>query len=213
LIKEEIDAMLATENTVTGWSAVISELSAKQQAANQHNERLRTEKRELALEAAMGSSDAKKRLDKLNAELTKLAFECDDFQVAIAQAQDAKLKATQAEKDAVELQRISDLSKLATVAIELAEEFTAGLAQAAKAGAAVKVVTREMLQHATLGERPNLERILQTGIYMRAAEHAGLRAHLDLAPYAGPKDHLVPLEDAISTFLGRWLPNGGGPSV
>jgi site-specific recombinase XerD len=58
-------------NTVDGWSGVLADLAAKRQAARDRTERLRTQKQALALEAAMGGGDARKRLKDINAELAR----------------------------------------------------------------------------------------------------------------------------------------------
>jgi hypothetical protein len=47
--------------------------------------------------------------------------------------------------------------------------------------------------------------LLQPGVWMRGAEHAGLRSHLEFAAYNGERSHVVALEDALSGFLERWL--------
>jgi hypothetical protein len=49
------------------WESVIADLAARQQGAREHVERRREEKRELTLEAALGSVDAERRLAKVNA--------------------------------------------------------------------------------------------------------------------------------------------------
>ena len=74
------------ENTPSQWQTVIADLTTKQQAAREHIESLRKQKQELALEAAMGGSDAKKKLDKANGELARLTLESDDWDSAIATA-------------------------------------------------------------------------------------------------------------------------------
>jgi hypothetical protein len=90
-----------------------------------------------------------------------------------------------------------------------AGEFSASLRQAASAGAALKLVVQNMNARATSGERKNIDRILEHGIYMRAAEHAGMRAHLEFVGYTGPREHLVTLDDALAVHLGAWITANG----
>ena len=63
-----------TQNTTAKWEGVLADLAVKQQASRDHTERLRIQKQELALEAALGGSDARRRLEKINAELARLAL-------------------------------------------------------------------------------------------------------------------------------------------
>jgi len=193
------------ENTPGNWGGIIDDLTTKRQAAHRHLEQLRAQKRELALEAAMGGGDAKKRLEKTNAELSKLAFEIDDWDVAITQAQAAKEQAEKSAAEAAERARQEELSVLAATAVRHAAEFSASLRQAVKVGATLKMVIANMLGRATPDERPYLSRLLEAGPFMRAAEHAGLKAHMEFQGYPGPRDHVVALEDALAILLDRWL--------
>jgi chromosome segregation ATPase len=128
------------ENTIDDWSGVVADLTAKRQAAHEHLQQLRAQKRELALEAAMGGGEAKKRLERTNAELSKLAFEIDDWDVAIVQAQAEKEQAEKSLAEVAEQARQKELSMLALAAVRHAAEYTASLRQAVKAGAALKMV-------------------------------------------------------------------------
>ena len=82
--------MQLAENTVTGWNGVLADLAQKQQAAKDHLNQLRKQKAELSLEAALGSADAKKKLDRINSELGRLVLEADDFDSAIHQAEQSR---------------------------------------------------------------------------------------------------------------------------
>ena len=195
---------LAT-NTAEGWCAVITDLTIKQQAARDHTERLRIEKQRLALEAAMGGTESKKRLREINAELARLTLEGDDWDAAITQAETAQRQAAQAESAAAERQRQEQLSRLASAAIRHATEYTAAMCQAVEAGASVKLVIQDMLKSATPQESQSLDRLLRPNPYMRGAEHAGLRNHLEFQNYPGPREHVVPLEEALAASLARWL--------
>lgn len=194
------------ENAPARWESIITDLTAKQQTAREHVEQLRTQKRDLALEAAMGGADARKKLEKANAELARLTLESDDWDAAIAQAQRHLADAREAEAAEAEKKRKAEMRALASTVVRHAEEFTSSLRQATKAGEALKLVIRNMIARANPQERVHLDQLLQTGgPYMRAAEHAGLRAHIEFMGYPGPREHILALEDAISIHLGGWL--------
>jgi hypothetical protein len=195
--------------TTDGWAGVIANLREKQQAAQKHTEELQAQKHSLALEAAMGSPEARKQLAKINVELSRLSLEAEDWHAAITQAEASKKLAEKAEKDAAELERQRELSKLASTVISYAAEFTDALRQAVKAGERVKLVVQNMANRATSDEQSSLNRILERNAYMRCAEFVGLRNHLDFPPYSGPREHLGPLENEIGVYLSRWLNNNG----
>ena len=201
--------MQLAENTVTGWSGVLADLAQKQQAAKDHLNQLRKQKAELSLEAALGSADAKKKLDRINSELGRLVLEADDFDSAIHQAEQSRVKAAQAEAETAERVRQEELSTLATAAARHAAEFTAALSQAVKAGAACKLTVQNMLTRATPEESTAWNQLLGSGPYMRAAEHAGLRAHLEFESYRGLKEHVAPLEETLAAYLERWIKKEG----
>ncbi len=209
------------DNKPTRWERVITDLAAKRLTTRDSLGQLRAQKRDLVLEAAMGGRDAKKRLESVNAELSKLAFEIDDWDVALSQAEQAKRQAEQFAAETAERARLEEMSRLAAAVMRHAAEFTDAIRQAVKAGSVLKMAVANMLARATPEERPQLNRLLEPGSYMRGAEFAGLRSHLEFASYAGPKAHVVALEDALSIFLGRWLqpadsqdpPEGSGNEV
>src|ERR1019366_10069583 len=163
------------DNTPTRGEGVIADLAAKRQSAREHAERLRAEKQNMALEAAMGGGDARKRLKEINAELARLTLEADDWDSAIAQAEAEKGRAEQSVATERERQRQKKLSVLAATAVGHARDFTKALEEAVKAGAAVKQTIKAMLAVANNQEAPGLDRLLQPGVWMRGAEHAGLR--------------------------------------
>jgi hypothetical protein len=201
-LKGESDA--ANRKTPAKWEGVLADLAAKRQGARHHAERLRTEKQNMALEAAMGGGDARKRLKEIKAELARLTLEADNWESAIAQAETEKGRAEESAASEQERQRQKELSTLAATAVEHARDSTKALEEAVKADAAVKATIRDMMVHANNQEAPGVDRLLQPGIYMRGAEHAGLRSHLEFAAYTGDRSHIVPLEEALALILGRW---------
>jgi hypothetical protein len=117
-----------SENTAPKWEGVIADLSAKQQASRDHAEQLRLEKQKLALEAAMGGTDARKRLAAINAELAKAALEGDDWDAAITQAETAKGQAEHAEAEAADLARYETIGVSLMQYLAEVREIDAGLA-------------------------------------------------------------------------------------
>jgi len=196
--------------TVEGWAGVIADLQSKQQAAREHAEQLQAQKHALALESAMGSPEAKKALTKINAELSRLALEGDDWHAALTQAEASKKLAEQAEAETADRQRQAELSKLATTVIGHAAAYTKALREAVDAGERLKQTIRQMIPLARPDEMANLNRILEAGCWMRCAQFAGLRTHIDFRPYVGPAEHLGPLETELAVYLGKWLNNTNG---
>jgi chromosome segregation ATPase len=202
-----MNSTLSTEhNTVQGWTDVIATLTQQQGEDAQRIQQLQTEKRALSLDAALGNEEARKKLQNLNATLTTLAFDADNLQVALTQAQEGKKKAEQAIRDTAEKQRLAELSELATEAIEKAADYTRYIRAAVIAGQEARLILREMTRTAKPGEQTNLNRLMDYAPYERAAEFLGLRDFIETRAYTGPKEHLVPLEDEFATLLGRWLP-------
>jgi hypothetical protein len=68
------------DNSVDGWAAVIKDLTSKRQSLLQALEQLRAQKRDLALEASMGSDSAEKQSAKLSAEIATMSLQVDEYQ-------------------------------------------------------------------------------------------------------------------------------------
>jgi hypothetical protein len=198
-------AAIAAENTSQRWESVIKDLTGRQRAISDHTERLRAQKRDLVLDAALGSADAKKKLEKINAELTRSAFEVDEWNEAIVQAQVQLEAAGKAEAEAAIRARHKELAALALVAVHHARTYTAALKQAATAADVLKRVVENMKSVAAPEERQGLDHLLGTGPFMRAAEYAGLRHHIEFAAYPGPQSHVGAMEDELTAHLERWL--------
>lgn len=93
------------ENTPTQWDSVVADLAAKRQSTESRLKELRAEKRSLALDAAMGSDDARKRLSKINTDLNRLALEIDEIEMALQGATSEKENADSAASVAAEAER------------------------------------------------------------------------------------------------------------
>lgn len=154
----------------------------------------------------MGGGDAKKRLKEANAELARLAFEVDDWDQAIAQAEAAKGQAEEGEANEAERLRQERLRALADTAMGRASAFTDGLRQAVKAGAALRMVIQNMVAQCSPDEQRAVAILLRSECYQRAAEHAGLKGFIEFPGYRGPRDHVVALEDEVAVHLSHWLP-------
>ena len=63
---------MQSANTTARRGSVITDLTAKRQALQNHLEQLRTGKHSLALDANLGDTSAQKRLSATAAEVTKL---------------------------------------------------------------------------------------------------------------------------------------------
>jgi hypothetical protein len=202
--------MTVTERarTAAEWSQVISDLAAKQRLANEHAAELRQRKSELALASSLGEESAKKELVSITRELTRIAAEGDDYALALAQAETEKQKASVVEAEAAERERMAAMGVIAQRVIDHAAKFTAHLRSAVVSGRAVKEAAGEMLALAKPEERARIDKLLQPHAYMRCAEFAGLRDHLEFQGYPGPREHLVELEQELAVHLRAWLKDG-----
>jgi len=195
----------ATENTPAKWESLIANLTSRADTCDREARELAHEREGLLLDAELGIGGAAKRVAKLDEEIFHRNQEAAQKREAIRQAETRLAEARQREVAEAERVRQNELCTLASAAMRHAEEFSASLRQVASAGSALKLVIQNMLSRATPGERKNIDRLLEVGPYMRAAEHAGLRAHLEFAGYTGLKEHVVPLDDALAIHLGTWL--------
>jgi flagellar motor protein MotB len=198
--------------TATNWNTTIDGMTAQRAHALETLAQLRAEKAKLALEAAMGGVEAQRKLAKINAKLNEIALDVDTWEQALAEAESKRREVEALRAREAGTARQAELSTLASTAMRHAAEFTDALRQAVKAGASLKLVVQNMLARASDTERPYLDRLLEAGPFMRAAEFVGLRSHLEFAPYPGPQAHILALEDALAVYLSRWLqpPEGSG---
>ena len=200
---------MQTIETTEQWPSVLADLAGKKQAAESRIEELRSEKRALSLEAAMGSPGAKKRLSAINHELTTAAFAVDDLLVAIERAGGERQKAEQDAAAGAERDRQAKVTALARVAVRAAAEFSALLTAAVGAGDSLKKALGEMGQIMTGEEGSSVRELESGGAIQRACEHAGLRRHLDFMGYPGRAEDILPLGAAVSAALGQFLPPKG----
>jgi len=192
-------------NTSAKWQELISSLTNKADTYDREATELAHEREGLLLDAEMGVAGAAKRLKELDEKIATSRREAAVKREAVQQAQRRLADARDAEAAEAERARQKELRTLASSALHHAEEFTASLRQAANAGAALKLVVQNMLSRSTPGECRNIDRLLEYGPYMRAAEFAGLRTHLEFQGYTGLKEHIVALEDALAVHIGTWL--------
>jgi chromosome segregation ATPase len=187
------------------WEGVIADLAAKQQASQEHNERLRTQKQELALEAAMGSTDAKKRLKEINAELAKLALEGDDFDAAIRQAESAWTNAEHAEAEAAEHDRRAKIGESMKCYRDSVSRIDAGLAALVEhfKAATANLDAAEALMTAT--ESQYIRQLRTVFGPTLAASHFGLGRFLELGPTARHIQDRQPLEAYARPRISGWV--------
>src|SRR5579872_357518 len=119
--------MVQTTNTVEGWGGVIADLAGKRLAASERVQALRSEKKALALEAAMGGAEAQKKLAKANSALTTAAFELDDLEQAILQAEGERKQAEQGAAEIAEKARQEQIVANLKQYLGAVQEIDAGL--------------------------------------------------------------------------------------
>ena len=192
-------------NNPKEWESLIANLTGRADACHREVKELAREREGLLLDVEIGTAGAAKRVAKLDEEIAQRTREAAQKRETVQQAETLLADARQTEVAEAERARQKELCALASVAMRHAEEFSASLQHAASAGAALKLVVQNMTARATPGERRSLDRLLEYGHYMRAAEHAGMRAHLEFPGYTGLKEHLVPLDDALAVHLGPWI--------
>ena len=197
--------MQLQERSVEDWSAVIGDLTNKKQAAHEHLEQLRAQKRDLALEASLGSTDARKALKQINEKLSLLALEGDDWDAALAQAQSQKQQAEQAEAANAERERqeqitvnleqyVAEVRKIDALMQELATRF--GAARRALEFAEEKMDAME--------RRP-VQQLKTTFGPTAAAAYFGLGNFLSLGSESSYPQHRKPLAQFVSGFVDRWV--------
>jgi len=199
-----------TQDTAARWESVIADLTVKANNYDNQASELSQQRDALTLDAELGQDGAARQLTKLLNDIAVKQSAASNARTALRQAQHRLEEARKAEAEIADRQRQAELSRLATVVIQHAAEFTDALRQAVKAGAALKLVIQNMLNRAGDGERPNLDRILQRGPFQRCAEFAGLNTFVEFQKYPGPRDQVVALEDELSVYLGKWLDNANG---
>jgi hypothetical protein len=196
--------MQLQQQTVEGWSGVLSDLAIKRAAALDHVERLRGEKKALALEAALGGADARKRLEKINSELSLAALRLDDMEQAVIQAESKKQGAQQAEADAVEQERRLRISAALSQYLGHVREIDDAMqVLATKFTQAHQALDRgESLM--TGAERGPLQQLRSLWGATLAAAHFGLDGFIGLGPQAAHQTHRKPLAEFTASYLESW---------
>lgn len=197
--------MQQTIDTVTNWSGTIAALTTKRQTALARLSELQAEKKQLALEAALGGADAKKRLERVNTEISRLALDLDTCELALSAARGAEQKAKANAVADAEQERHRQRVALATEAILHAREFTKAMQQAVEAGYQLRVAVRSLCQLLPPDDQKGPANLLRANPFMRAAEKTGLRAFIEFPRYSGSQAHIVPLEEESLIYLSRWL--------
>jgi chromosome segregation ATPase len=201
--------MQVAENTVEGWGGVIADLAAKRQAAEENVGRLRAQKQELALEAAMGSGDAKKRLAAVNAELTRAAFEMDDLETALARAEGEKQTAGQVEAADAERQRKARIGESLKQYLAAVLEIDDALQLAATRFTAARQTLDTAESLMTAPECQPLQQLRSQWGPTLAAAHYGLGEFIELGRASAHTPHRQRLEAFTVPFVEPWLRGEG----
>jgi len=198
------------EQTVEQWSGVLADLAAKRQQAQEHVARLRAEKQNLALEAAMGGGDAQKKLAKVNAELARLDLEGDDWDAAIAQAEQAKRKAEQAAADSAERDRRARIGTALTTYMQSVADIDAAMQiLSQRFGEAAQSLDRaEALMNGP--ERAPVQQLQSLWGATLAAANCGLGAFIALGQESSHLVHRQPLAAYIKPFVDPWIESASG---
>jgi hypothetical protein len=191
--------------TAEQWVGVLADLETKRQAALDHAEQLRAQKRDLALEAAMGSGEAKKQLGKINSEITRLALEGDDFDAAISQAESQLSLARQAEADAAEQERQSQIAASLELYFAEVQGIDAALASLVAQFAAAKAHLDTAEDLMTGQERTPVQQLYSTWGPTLAAAHYGLGQFIELGQSSSHIIHRAPLAKFAMSFIDRWM--------
>jgi hypothetical protein len=194
-----------TKRSVPQWESEIAILRAKAASNLSQIEDLRTRKRSLALESALGGQEAKKQLDKLNAELTAASFQADDLAVAIAMAMDELQGAKLAEQQWLEKLKMEEVAERVPQILAVAKGFSDKLyGAAADAREVTRLVDelRELVPDTTT--KQSLDRLLR-GVaqnpYETCAIHSGLKAFIALRGEPAHTDRHVRLEENLGAAL------------
>jgi len=191
--------------TVSGWGGVIAELMGKRQTSQEHLERLRKQKRDLALEAALGNTDAQKRLIKINAELAQTAAQGNDWDAAIQQAETRRGEAHKSEAETAEAERKAKIgSHLASYFghVQRIDKLLAEIAAECKAAWGDLSSTQPLL---TDSERPRLRQCFSKFGLTLAMAHFGLDAFSEIAVVSGFRIHRKPLSEQVGPMVHGWL--------
>jgi hypothetical protein len=203
--------MQPTELTeIDRWAGVINQLSAKRVEAQQTLETLRTEKRELALEASLGSEPARQRSQLLSAEINRIALEIDEYGQAIQQASANKQTAqNQAAADA-ENQRQEKLTHLVRQYFNLVTKCDATCIKLVQQFQAAREKLQQCESKMNAQQRVPIQQLYSLWGATNAAAHHGLGKFLELGPSAGHLIHRKPLLGLCLVFRFGFCTNRRG---
>jgi len=194
-----------TKLSAPNCEKLLGELRAKQQSHSARCEHLREQKNALLLEAHGGDADARKQVDRLNAELTKLALEVDDLLEAVAQAEGALKDALRRESEMIARMRMQDVAAKVPEVLDAARQYSAGLDAAVAGARKVKRLIAEIgelvLDQTT---KHSLDRLLG-GVAQNPFElnaiHSGLKEFVALRGEPAHSDRNVRLEENLRAAL------------
>ena len=153
----------------------------------------------------MGGVEARKRLEKVNTELAKLALESNDWDAAIRQAETAQVKAAATEAEAAEhdrrakigvaMERYSgEVLKIDRALAALVEHFIAATANLDAAEALMTATESQYIRQLRTVFGPTL-----------AAAHFGLGRYIELGATARHIQDRQPLEEYARPRVSGWV--------
>lgn len=169
------------ENTVEGWSGVITELTTKRQSLLQNLELLRREKHELALAASLGDEDARKQSQRLSADIARASLQYDELNQALLSANEEKQKAEAKAAVEKERQRQHDLTQAIRDYAEHVKELDAAMSHLAECFKAAKLALDLAESFMTAEARVPTQQLRSLQGATLAASHAGLGDFLELS--------------------------------
>jgi hypothetical protein len=197
---------MLTEQTVDGWSGVITDLTAKRQNHIERLTKLRQQKADISLEAAMGSPAAKTKLTKINEELHHLMIQAEDFDSAIAHAEAKKHAAENAEADTAEQERQARITESLVRFNDHVQQIDLFMQDLVNhLSAAMQELERAEVDM-TADERTPMQMLHGEWGPTLAAAHYGLGTYIQLGDRSMHIQHRKPLEQFVRSFIERWLP-------
>jgi hypothetical protein len=131
-------------STAEGWRSLVVDLDGQLAELRGRAEASRSSKGAIALRAATGDGAARQALQAANAELSRLALEVEDLELALAGARTALADAEEAEARELERRRRRELRDLARARLALAGDVEAAIGALADRLAEVQDLTARL---------------------------------------------------------------------
>jgi hypothetical protein len=192
--------------TVEGCEDTIARLSDGIAARDRELEELIAHRSTLIEDAALNLNGAQKLLSDADKQIDFRTKDREIKRQAIQSVSKRLERAKEVLAREEEKQRSLQMGEIARQILTHAEAYSVHLRDVARAGDAIRDLVRKMHLLATPGpESQWLNRLNETGPYLRAAEHAGIRNTIPITPYSGPRHHVVSLDQHMRLILDRWI--------